>query len=80
MVRLSALKPGDVAIVQSLEVAENLYRRLLDLGFMKGSVIRVVRRSPLGDPTAYRLRGATYVLRESESRLIWVGRSDSDAR
>jgi ferrous iron transport protein A len=73
------LNPTDVALVESLEATGNVRRRLLDLGFIRGSTVDVVRSSPLGDPTAYRVHGAVYAIRESEARLVKVRRLREDA-
>lgn len=54
----------------SLEGAER--RRLLDLGLAIGTTIEAVRRSPLGDPTAYRIRGAMVALREEQAERVEV--------
>ena len=35
----------------------------MDLGILPGTVIRAEMRSPGGDPTAYRIRGALIALR-----------------
>lgn len=45
-------------------------RRLLDLGFVPGSVVEVQRKSPLGDPTAFRVSNTTIALRKEESQKI----------
>lgn len=47
-------------------------RRMLDLGLIPGTVIDVVRKSPLGDPVAYNIRGALIALRQEESEQILV--------
>jgi len=47
-------------------------RRLLDLGFVPGTRVRVVRRAPLGDPTLYELRGTQLCLRRSEAARVRV--------
>lgn len=53
--------------------AEGLARnRLLDLGLVPSTVVEAVRRSPAGDPVAYKVRGAIIALRAEESRLITV--------
>lgn len=49
-------------------------RRMLDLGITPGTVIDVIRKSPLGDPIAYGIRGALIALREEEARQIMVNR------
>jgi len=47
-------------------------RRMMDLGLIPDAVIEVMRKSPLGDPVAYRIRGAQIALREEESKQIVV--------
>lgn len=47
-------------------------RRMLDLGLVPGTVIEVLRKSPLGDPIAYKIRGAMIALRKEESQQILV--------
>ena len=46
-------------------------RRLLDLGFIPGATIKVLQRSPLGDPVAYQVSNTTIALRKEESSLIF---------
>jgi ferrous iron transport protein A len=53
-----------------LEGAER--RRLLDLGLAVGSEVEAVRKSPLGDPIAYRIRGAMIALRSEQAEKIEV--------
>lgn len=47
-------------------------RRLLDLGILPGTEIRVEMVSPSGDPTAYRIRDSVIALRSNQSRHIRV--------
>jgi ferrous iron transport protein A len=47
-------------------------RRMLDLGILPGARIAAVSRSPLGDPTAYRIRGAVIALRRVQAEQIFV--------
>ncbi|HHU52201.1 MAG TPA: ferrous iron transport protein A [Firmicutes bacterium] len=52
---------------------EGLIRnRLLDLGFVPSAIVEAIRKSPAGDPIAYRIRGAVIALRSEESRQIQV--------
>jgi ferrous iron transport protein A len=71
--RLADLPPGSVARVAAVDVRSPIGRRLLDLGFVPGTEVRVVRRAPLGDPVEYELRGYRVCLRRSEARQIEVG-------
>ena len=66
------LKPGQEAIVQSLEVSGSLRRRLLDIGLVENTLVRCLGRSILGDPTAYLIRGAVIALRACDSRRVRV--------
>lgn len=49
-------------------------RRMLDLGIIPGTYVSVIRKSPLGDPVAYNIRGASIALREEESKQILVNK------
>ena len=47
-------------------------RRLLDLGVIRGTDIKVEMVGPGGDPTAYRVRGSVLALRHNQAELIRV--------
>jgi len=73
-VALSTLQPGEsarvVRISQGVRGLER--RRLLDLGILPETVIQAEMRSPSGDPTAYRIRGALIALRAEQAEMIKV--------
>lgn len=69
---LDRLAPGDAGVVTHVEAHDGIGRRLLDLGFIPGTPVRVVRRAPLGDPVAFELRGSRICLRRSEAARIFV--------
>lgn len=72
--RLSKLKENEeVSIIGiSSECVGSKRRRLLDLGFVKGSDIKIGMISPMGDPIAYIVRGASIALRKEQAELILV--------
>ncbi|AIQ16276.1 iron transporter FeoA [Paenibacillus sp. FSL H7-0357] len=70
VIPLSEAVNGSTLRIRSIEVQGVLRRRLLDLGFVVGNVVEVLRRSPLGDPTAFRVSNTTIALRREESALI----------
>jgi ferrous iron transport protein A len=72
---LSSLAPGERGVVSSLDAEPRLAERLCDLGFVPGTPVQVVRRSPLGDPTEYEIRGYRICLRRSEGERIRVQRA-----
>lgn len=47
-------------------------RRLLDLGFVKGTKITVQNVSPLGNPIAYNLRDTLIALRKEQADCIII--------
>jgi ferrous iron transport protein A len=69
---LADLEPGARARVAAVDAGSAIGRRLLDLGFVAGTAVRVVRRAPLGDPVEYELRGYRVCLRRSEALRIQV--------
>jgi Fe2+ transport system protein FeoA len=77
-VPLSQLPPGRRAIIARVDPDQAIGRRLLDLGFVPGSEVRVLRRAPLGDPIAYEVRGSQLCLRSREASHIWVRTLDPD--
>ena len=75
-VELASLRPGEVGIVTRIEADPAIGRRLLDLGFVPDTPVRVVRRAPLGDPVSYELRGYRICLRRRDAAHVLVRRFD----
>lgn len=70
--KLSELSTGSFVRVVEIYAKGARRRRLMDLGFINGTKVEVVRRSLSGDPTAYHIRGATIALRKEEADLVGV--------
>ena len=72
--RMSRLAEGQTAVVAGLSPSCRgaLRRRLMDLGFVRGSHVSVGMRSPLGNPVAYVVRGTAIALRREQARQIIV--------
>jgi ferrous iron transport protein A len=68
---LDMLVPGQCGTVLTMD--GRIARRLNDLGLLPGTRVRCVLKSPLGDPTAYRIRDAVIAIRAADSRLITMG-------
>ena len=70
---LSELKPGQVGvIVDIVEGSPRIRRRILDMGLVRGTKIRVVRVAPLKDPIEFQTSGYNLSLRRDEARNIIV--------
>ena len=76
---LSGLKPGRRTYVTGLSLACRgaERRRLLDLGFVPGTIVEIEMISPAGDPTAYRVRGSIVALRREQANLIRVNSKEA---
>ena len=70
--RLSELPLWAEGTVHAVAGAEDVRRRLLEMGFCNRVTVTVVRRAPLGDPVEFRLRGYNVSLRKEEAACIFV--------
>ncbi|GEM_PF-1388384 len=69
---LAALSVGRRAEVRAINGRGAVRLRLLEMGFVPGVEVALIKRAPLGDPLEIRLRGYHVSLRRSEARLIAV--------
>jgi len=70
--KLSELKPGEKGIILRVEGSGATKRRILDMGLVRGTEIKVIRRAPLGDPVEFLLKGYNLSLRKSEGDNVYV--------
>ena len=47
-------------------------KRIIDMGVTIGTIIKVIKQAPLGDPIEVVLRGYHLTLRKSEAKEIYV--------
>ena len=68
------LKTGETGrVIQiSREIHGQNRRRLLDLGIVPGSLIKKEMESASGNPSAYRIKGASIALRKEQAQLIHI--------
>jgi ferrous iron transport protein A len=71
-VRLADLHIGDAAVVDGVEGGGAMAVRLLEMGFVPGTRVRLVKAAPLGDPLELQVRGYHVSLRLEEARRIRV--------
>jgi ferrous iron transport protein A len=71
-IRLSELKKGDEAYIESFDREEYGLVRLGDMGLNKGVAFRVIRFAPTGDPIEIKTRGFYLSIRKSQAKQIWV--------
>lgn len=69
---LADLRAGDRARIRGVRGSGLLRRRLLEMGFVSGTELRVVRIAPLADPMEVELHGYHLSLRRSEAGTVLV--------
>lgn len=69
---LSHLVPGQQARITRVGGTGLLRRRYMEMGLVKGEIIRVDRIAPLGDPIEYHVKGYQLSLRRQEAERITV--------
>jgi Fe2+ transport system protein FeoA len=69
---LSKITEGASAVIVKVGGKGKLRRRLLEMGFVPGTKVTVVRRAPLRDPWEYRIKGCHISLRREEAAEILV--------
>ena len=72
VMRLSALEPGDLGTVVTLDSRGLTRRRFMDLGVVPGTAIESVMEAVFGEPTAYRVRDTLIALRKEQANQIWI--------
>lgn len=74
---LSSLRVGEGAEVEGVEAAASpderaITMRLLEMGFVPGTHVAVVKVAPFGDPLELRVRGYHVSLRRAEASRVHV--------
>lgn len=69
---LDKLKPGQECKLVDVHLSGADGQRLMDMGFMPGIQIKVLRNAPLTDPVELEIRGYNVSLRHSEAKYIEV--------
>ena len=70
--RLDELEPGRKARVLRVEGDAALRHRIMDMGLVPGTEVRLERSAPLADPISFRVRGFELSLRRSEAAAVRI--------
>ncbi|MBX2911388.1 MAG: ferrous iron transport protein A [Cyclobacteriaceae bacterium] len=65
------MAPGETAIIAGF-VSHELSNKLLEMGFLPGSVIKYNFKAPLGDPICVTISGYDITLRLEEAAMISI--------
>lgn len=69
---LDQLSSGQSAYINKIHLNGKLRRRILDLGFIPGTLVECIRHSPCGNPRAYFVRGTTIAIRNEDAAKIEI--------
>jgi Fe2+ transport system protein FeoA len=71
---LSDLHPGDTATVVQVLAQGRIRQRLLEMGFIRGALLKVEKLAPLGDPMELIIKDYHLSLRREEGQCILVSK------
>ncbi len=69
---LDKVLPGQEAEILDVTLSGADLQRLLDMGFIEGTKVKVVRNAPLKDPMDVQIRGHLIALRRREASGVEV--------
>ena len=72
MTRLHTIAPGTIARLIQIGGERSFRRRLMELGLLPGTLVRLVRRVDVGSLVELEVRGCHLSLRHSEAELLLV--------
>jgi ferrous iron transport protein B len=70
--KLSELNTGEKASIVKVMGHGGFRKRIVEMGFVKGKVVKAILNAPLNDPIKYNVMGYEVSLRRSEAALIEV--------
>jgi Fe2+ transport system protein FeoA len=69
---LAEIAKGQLVVVDQVGGERAFRRRLMELGFVKGTRVELIGVAPLGDPMEFLVRGSSLSIRRAEAREIRV--------
>jgi ferrous iron transport protein B len=70
--KLADLQTGEYGIITKVKGIGAFRKRIMEMGFIRGKKVLVVKNAPLNDPIEYNIMGYEVSLRRSEAALIEV--------
>jgi len=69
---LDQLGIGNSAIIKKVEGEEALRLRLLDMGLIPRTMVKLIKVAPMGDPIQIQVRGYELTLRKDDAKNITI--------
>lgn len=69
--KIEQLRIGEEAIIEGYQNSTGSYlQKILSMGLIKGTTIKLLKIAPLGDPVEIEVRGFKLSLRKNEAQLL----------
>ena len=72
MLTLADVKTGEYGVIVRITGHGSFRHRLMEMGFVRGEKVKVIRNAPLRDPIEYEIMGGHVSLRRIEARRVEV--------
>ena len=72
MKSLNDLKLNEIATIESVETSQNIKRRLMDIGFVKGEKVKLLLKNFGDNMRAYKIKNTVMALRVSDTKNILI--------
>ncbi|MBE7538070.1 MAG: ferrous iron transport protein A [Opitutaceae bacterium] len=69
---LSGLAVGATAVLREFPRTGPAFLRMREMGLLPGTLVKLLRTAPLGDPLEIEIRGYRLTLRRSEADVVLV--------
>ncbi|MCG8404967.1 MAG: ferrous iron transport protein A [Phycisphaerales bacterium] len=69
---LANLSPGENGRITHVAGEADVRHQLLEMGLTSGTLVRMVRVAPLGDPLELHVRGYRLSVRKSEAAMVTI--------
>ena len=70
--RLADMRRGEQGVIAGIDLPDDIARRLMELGFLPGGMVKVGRSAPGGDPRVFEVDGSEVALRRETTDCIRV--------
>jgi ferrous iron transport protein A len=79
VVKLSSYKPGEKGTIRQVCGDHDFRLRMMEMGFVKGAEIKLVKFAPLNDPMEFVVKGYHLTLRRNQAEDILMSRPEQAA-
>ncbi|HWQ66157.1 MAG TPA: FeoA family protein [Methanospirillum sp.] len=76
IITVEKMPAGSSAVITGISGDSLIRRRMMEMGVLPGSLLKLVRWAPLGDPAECQIRGYTLSIRRSEAAMISVSMNE----